>query len=709
MIDSIDTLQSVSPEIRSSGRNIRPALLFTPPLNDAHFAALPDEVRTEVRELLAAFRQIQESGNVLGTCKRLAGLATLQGKRRGWSAVRLKKKYEAFVRSGGDWKVLINRAKAPVDRKTMPAEFLEFWRGLCQRNQRCNSQAHRELLVIWRTRFDPVTRQEVKSIPGYSTWPKENPIYGHPDGWSDGNLDRYTPDKYDLVLSRIGRAAASQYRLPVLTTRVGLRVGQYYQFDDHEFNKKVNFLGVKKAMRPRGFTAVDVFSSCFFATSFKPTLWDEDQEKKKVLSERDFAWFVIMVLTRYGFRTDEIGTILCCEHGTAAIGSVLEQRIFDATRGHVRLETSGMFGGAAHAGQFEAAGKGNFKFKGLIESFFNLIDNYLASYRGQVGKDRNHCPEQLHGMDRYNDMLIRFGLEKPELVGRLNHPFHSFGEFTEILLSAFRAINTTDKHELEGWERMGFIATEWRLTADGPFLPESALLDLPPEERRIALALIDRNPALKRTRKLGRQEVYDRGSGDLTRLEYFMLPTLLGPENCVKNPQSKDDTFAVRSQLLTVEDSDIDPDPMHFIARNSEGRLPEGERYKCFLNPFDPSHLVACDARLRPVAVCQRYVAPCRADAEGVKRVMGQAKAAEAEAIQRAGLRQIGEAKAIVAMREHNAAVINPQTPAERKFEADLDRQARKIDGDISELESTPAPVRTEESGVSMEELNQLG
>jgi len=178
------------------------------------------------------------------------------------------------------------------------------------------------VILIWKTHHDSGDGirppRYYAAIPGYDTWPVDDGIHGHPRGWSKRNLSRFVPDLYDSAATRQGPFAAALFRPPVLKTRVGLSVLERIQFDDHEYNVKNHFPGQSKLMRPRGFTAAEELSSKFWA-SYKPTLWDMEEEAKKALTEKDAMWFVIYILTMVGYRLDEKGTWLVVEKGTMAV------------------------------------------------------------------------------------------------------------------------------------------------------------------------------------------------------------------------------------------------------------------------------------------------------------------------------------------------------------------------------------------------------
>jgi hypothetical protein len=663
------TIALVEPNLSSGPvQTTRPTLLFAiPPGDNSKFFAthIPWEGQKEIRALLHTLQIIHKSDNLQKACERLSATLQRKGKKRGLSAERLRKHYINY-RKTGDWRVLWNKAKYPEQKAGLPEKFIKFWKKLCEDHQRVCAQAHRELVKIWETHFDSNgTRHD--AIPGYDTWPEKATFTDLPEGWTYENLMRHAPDQFERTAARIGRSAAAAFRLPVLTHRVGLRVGEYFQFDDHEYNVKVNFPGQWKAMRPRGFTAADVLSGCFFRQSFKPTLWDEVEEKKRVLSERDMMWFVIDVLTEVGFRNDERGTKLVVEHGTAAIREAFEQRIYDVTGGKVTVQRSGKFGRPAHKGQFEGRSHGNFRFKALIESGFNIIDNYLCGLPGQVGKDRLHAPEQLHGIDGYNNKLLKAATGMtPERAAQLKFPVLLWHEFTDRALDAYAAINRTHDHDLKDWDKLRFYAKEWRLPLEGGGFSEwrspAALLAMTPDEQNAVAALLQQSPELlTRTRKLSRQEVFDAGKDELTRVPYYELPALLGYEpgfGKVLNVTDKG--------LFRFEDQEYGSGEFIYIAVDAAKKRLTGE-FLCFINPHNPTYLVACRDN-RVVAVCPAYETACLNDVPGMQKLMGQQAQWEANALAEQRERHEPDARALDAMKRHNEALIKgaPVTAAEK-------------------------------------------
>ena len=689
-------------------------LTFTPPTDAAWMEQIPNTrenpMRREVAELLRALRQIHLSPN-----KALARrqIAAVNFGRRGWNEASLRRKYELYVGGGckrrcvpsactcpenqrfspGDAWCLVDQARAPrQESERVPYATVQFFMACAESNQRNDLAGHREFLRVWREgraqgrafRQVGTATTELKDFPGYHGWPEPAWHGKHPEGCSYDNLRaqarRLGADNYTKTLARIGRQAASQHRLKVFTTRVGLPFAAQYQFDDHEFNVKIRWPDQQRFLRPRGFFVYERLSGSVFAQFVKPTLWDADLSKKEALKLSDFRHAVCAVLMGQGYRNDPTGTQFVWEHGTAN-DDTLAEVIERVTRGRVAIVRSGRFGRRAHDGQYDPStpghGRGNFRRKAGLESYFNLLDNAHALLAGQTGLNRDRSPEQLAGAEREALALVRLAQTlPPEQAAQLVHPLLSWPEFAAASAELARAIDTRRDHELEGWESCGF--TEVRYLVGGEWMSEGDLQHLDPDRRAIILGRAREDSRLSNVLRLSPREVWTRHATELTRLDWRHLPDLLGGEaGAHRNPQHPDGTYAVRAGQFEIEDSAIGSDTLRFDAINLDGRrLFNGERYLCYLNPFLPTTLVVCDAQNRVVGLCPAVAAPSALDAAGIARRMGQVARWETEARTDLNARHAAEAAHIAAVREHNAEVREQSatglTKAQRQTVADL-------------------------------------
>ena len=673
--------------------------LMIPSHEMPEFAGLPGRVRDDVRLLMVIFWRCWFTKRPLAA---LSEEAEKYHHKTGFARKTLITKYYAW-RKQKDWHVLINQAKLPVlQRKAFRAEFIDYWKSLCERNQRKCRPAYRELIRRYRNNDE---------ISGYGRWQdayrtkhgKEAPegfVPDLPDGWAYATLMRYAPSKFELTAARIGRSAASVYKPLVFTTRVGLECGQYLVFDDLEHDVKVNLLGVNKvALRPLELCCLDLFSACKIAWGMKPMIIGDDGTKEKI-KEREMRFLLAYIMTRIGYRP--AGTTLLVEHGTAAIREPIEKILNDASDGAITVERSPMQGAPAIHGYYEGRGKGNFRFKAALESLHNLTHNELAMLPGQMGKDRDHSPEELHGRERVNNALIKAMAAMPEARRNLLRlPFLSYFDFEDIANQVNQFINERTEHKLEGWIKSRLVTTEFRLGTDHDWLPAEQLLTLPEHEREATNALV-LQPGNTRVRKMSPAEVWGRGKERFARLPGLVVPQILGEDLAAERKVGK-------NGLIEFEDRELGYEVFRYLAavRSPDGaitRMAEGEKVLAFVNPFDPEEMHVCRAGTGKGAymgVCKRWNTPCKADTEAVHQLMGAAAHEEKEML--AGLN--ARASGLVAARnddeKHNQLVLAgaPVTEAEKEKDARIRRRIRSAEGNIEELIGTEVlagPVRAE-------------
>jgi hypothetical protein len=672
----------------------------------ADLARLPDPVRRETQLTLLLLRQVHYAKSKSAEAH---SIAALYKQRRGFSAESLLRKYYAYTNSDGDWKSILDKAKCgPAfwntdEQAGLPAAFIEFWKSLCERNQRKTAPARRELIRIWQTGkgTDPATgaAKYYKTFPGYPDW-TPNPVHlvnpvEIPAGWSQANLNRHAPSKFELAVARRGRDAASAHRRKVFTTRVGLHVGQFYLFDDLEYDMLVNFPGNRIATRPLGLVALDLASACAIGLGFKPTILDLEGAKRK-LKERDMLWLLIDTLCNKGYRVGRVaprapsdvfdGTTLIAEHGTAAIPQAIETALDTVSEGHIRVQRSGL-SNEHMAGLFEGQSKGNPRFKAALESLFNLLHNEQAMLPAQTGLNRDHCPTQLAGLQRYNNQLLKLAERLPEhRRDLLKFPVMTYAQFVEVTLDIFAQINNRTDHELEGWknniEQEFFLQIGHDSHDSNPVnlvhpvqkFSQSQWLSLPAHQRAALKPMINAT-----ARQLSPQEVWNRSAHQLQKLPEHAIPILLGP--------NFGEERTVKNGYITIEDQEISPEPLRFPAALSQSSISnhqssiinEGSKFLVYLNPHNPNRLILTDAKGRYLGGLDRQETPNRADVEAVHRQLAAAKREEAARLAPVVTRALPLAEAKRDLHRHNLSVINgqPVTPDEIQSAARLRKEVK--------------------------------
>lgn len=603
------------------------------------FAALSDPARANAahwQSLLAPVLAL-DSG-VVAALKELS-------RRSGHPYGTLKTKYYAAKKTGAAAVIDRRMVGADNDRVTISTEDIETLRTYVERNQRKNAPAIRAMRRDW---------QQGKI---FTSTPLD-PATGFPKGWSPRNLGRFTPDQFILRAARIGRSAAATERRLVYSTRAGLYVGSHYLFDDIWHDHFVNVLDQRKTGRPLEFHAVDLFSAAKFAWGMSVRL--ENDGRMEGLKEADMRFLLAAVLFNNGYSPR--GTVLVVEHGTAAIRTDLEDMIREETQGLVTVARSGMEGAAAAAHQYAGRSKGNFRFKAALESLGNLIHNEMATLPGQTGMDRDHRPEQLHGLLKRNDALLKAVAQLPaERVAMLRWDLLTIQQFRAVASEIYARINARTDHDLEGWD----------------------LMHVP-------------DPRTGYMRRLSPAEVWRAGSRQLTRLRPEAAAGILVKDNGVE--------LTARRGMLEVTNGEISGDPLRFDARF----LTDREKYRCVLNPFAPDALFVFDARNAFVAACPRVESICRGNVAALHRECGAAAHAEAERLAPFSARHAAEARQRAADMRHNARVLSgePASPAELAQDRSTNARLRREDGQIDDLLLvTPEPTPEAEDSDDFDQL----
>lgn len=641
---------------------------------------LPADVREDAALKLRALEKISTATNKRATAERIEAQ---MGQRRGFSAKRLINLLTEY-RQSGDWRVCVDKARAQMLRPDLElsskrrAEFLDWARGFLLLNQREKFRPRyrklMEQLTLWRT-----TGRKEYAIPGYDSAPDNAPGQNHPPGWSAANLLRTCGGtKFEKKAIAVGRGASADFRPMVLTTRARAKVGQIFFFDDNEHDMKVRHItNMSRVMRPLEFACLDYFSGCFVANLFKPTLYDEAEDKRIMLRSTEFIWLAVNWLLDIGWRSDT-GTTLVAEHGTAKFPKWFQEKVTELTNGLVKFEEGAVDRRAVSDAFFKARARGNFRTKSPLESMFNLVRNETAdlmTFPGQVGKDRDHSPEELAAREQHERQLALAELIlNREQQSLLRHDFLEWNQWRNMAFEVYAKINRRSgpglewwEHQLEGWIEAGNIANEWRLpapSAPGGFsdwLDASALANMDDGAKAIR-SVLHSNPAeLTRIRKLSPWEVWQRGSRELTRAPMSWLPLIL-PLEMGRPVKVADD------HTIEFSDQTISPDRLRFIARvrDDAGRetiLRPGTECLGFVNQFNPRAIYLCDEKGRGLGEAPFWGRADRTDDEAVADRNREVRRVEA-----ALLAPVVKAGAALERRRaenaaHNAAVLQRHCP----------------------------------------------
>jgi len=212
-------------------------------------------------------------------------------------------------------------------------------------------------------------------------------------------------------------------------------------------------------------------------------------------------------------------------------------------------------------------------------------------------------------VDHYTGQLLklwdRLDARHRDLI---RFPVMTAEEFGDITRTLYEAINARDDHRLEGWEKLGFVAPQFRFTADerSPWLTRAEVADLPDEARALILSRME-TPGHMRPHTLSPIEVARAHAGELTKLPDHAIPLLIPTQWARPATVKENRTIAIKDQLLG-------PEAFEYLCRieDRDGArvLQPGMKLLCYLNPFAPGRLPVCredggflgTLRLRPRA-----------------------------------------------------------------------------------------------------------
>jgi hypothetical protein len=598
---------------------------------------LPLKVQNEVNTWLPALEAVKSPIQ--------RSLATLAGQ-LGVSTRSARRKYDAWLKRG--WRGLVNKSKLSTTTKTKLApDFVEWWKKLCLENQRKCSPAYRKFV-----------REFASGVPIPGIGPEVTRCSVLPRGYSYDNLMRFAPTPFEIKSARIGRSAAADFRPKVITSRVGLKVGQRYVFDDlwHDFEVVSMGAGPARAQRSRllQLHAHDIASACQFARGLKPRIRDEASGKSMQLTQDEMLFLLAHVLSEFGHHPD--GCILMVEHGTAAISDALEKLLFDLSDGKIRVDRSGIEGVSSFAGQYPGRGKGNFRFKSSIESLGNLIHNETADllqFPGQTGANSRASgqsglgpPEELHGRQKHADVLLNAMADLPaSIAAQLRLPFLEVNQAKWLVNEIMERINRRTEHDLESWIECGNVVTDLLVPGLGHISPNH-YLSLSPERRAVVDAVAVPSP-----RKLSPREVFNNGRSALAKLRPDQVARLL----LVAGDDLGREVVVGADHLITFEDKNIAPSPLSYLAHH----FAPGHKFRAAVNPWALDTLHLFDHLGAWVGQVKLWQRPSQTDVAAITEQMGAAAKVERELLAPVAARGLALTRARLEDARHNADVLS--------------------------------------------------
>lgn len=557
------------------------------------FADLSLDLRKEVRSWLRAFEKADFSAGVGKAIDRVANMMRV-------SPQTARRYYDRLVHGGGRWEAIVDgRRIKPItgDSLTSRKEFRQFITALAERHQRKSKPAYRKFLNAWASR---------EAIPGAEDFP----------GWPEPPFSYRTfcrilkneTNQQKLRSIRVGTTSKTGVDLAqVFTTRNGLHVGAVFQIDDMWHDNWVMYGNDPKPRRVMELGILDLFSGCRPHWGCMPRLENEAGGMRNIRGP-EMRQFMAGFLWNFGVHP--AGTRFMLEHGTAALPpDVIE--LLNSCGLNIQIDLQPIEGRQnALLNYWGSSQGGNFHAKAALESLHNLLHNELGHLALQTGSHHSGLQgplttdPKLKWIESTLRAIAKNAPHRLDLFRKMGAlDFHS--EFIPLINDIYTfGINGRTDHNLEGWEKLGFIRTEYTAApGSGHYLTDSSFLALPKASQFAITEAAKQDPKnWMRRRKLSPMEVWNSGKSQLRPVAAPIICDILGRDLARE--------VKVKGAYIRFYDKDIAPDELIYEARatflnGAQRELSSGEKFSAMVLPFCPKHLFLLDAKDKYFGHCE--------------------------------------------------------------------------------------------------------
>lgn len=666
----------------------------------SRFSAYPEPVQADVLCKLKWIAAIKRAGHgEKDTLKKQAATEL----RKSVGAVN---RYLRWFKDGG-WENLIDERHAGVGAKGLPELFKSYVAGIFDQLQRDDDgrEAHRKIIdnwICWRESGNPDFK-----VPGYDHPPAADPATGEPRGWSYDNLLKLRPKKPARANAKQGPKAASIFLPPVLTTRVGSAVLSRVLFDDQDLDNLLadGYLaisGITSAQKPVSFNSLDFYTAAHLDQHLRAQYKDPESGRDKTLSGMEFVWFQIHHLQTRGYRTDDLGTEIIEEHGTAkswqsaSMTSLsghhsFQDALYALTGGKCVINRSGKFNTPIFADMcFRPSSTGNFKFKTWLESAFRLLRTYMQALPGATGsRERDNGREETYGIRLAEKNLLSAIYQTVDpatqefLREHIRHELLDLATFHQLVLAVYRAVNARTRHSLEGWRQCGFTIPLWRPSEKSEtwFTQDELAAIEDPEEKRFLLKRINSNRDLlmkedRMSPAMALEIELARDAKHIARLKDEFVGLLLPSDLAVRKTIGSNHCFTLPNPLWPDTEETYVASWDH---KDMQVTLDAGKQLLVYHNPFSGGRAQVHDLNGSYITTLFPTVRaePFRQDKTLIQLRTRAAVKSGHEAHLKARLADIAAGR--VADREHNKVILN-LTKEDRTRSANASQDARNAD-----------------------------
>ena len=650
----------------------------------------------------------------------------------------LNRTYGAWKKSGGDPLVLIDNRRGT--KLTSSDEVAKLYLKYCQDAKGCNTDGHRNMLRDFRNGFTP------DGMPFPLSWralwsaehpgmeiPPRCPDGWIPDGWRYANLQakivKLPEYRLTLMWSRRGAFAALGLRSSVITTRVGLKVGAYREYDDCWHNSDVwSRSAGADVFNPLEFAGYDVASAFKCSSFIKARLKTVDpktgKEKRSNLTTQQFRFLFAHDCIRLGFTLADDGKFhVTTEMGTTYLNDRVLRRIAsipDFGR-LIEVKTSGRLNDPAHKGMFMGDGGGNPHRKALTECSHGILQHGVSPPVGYHGRDARTMHESTGHAVKYTQGVLKVA-EKlaadERLLNALSLPTMEFNTYLEYFrLIEDEVMHRTD-HRLEGWDAN--TVAEYRVTPDGEWRDQGELAALREAnegayqyvmgilevERRQAKAE-GRETRLERRRFMSRAEVWQAGLKGFLKVPEIELPNFMDPTEDLRTAKvNAEGRFGFREEFYYGRD-EVMYSAEYENRRGQKSRLAPGETARFFWNPLMPERVWLVDENGSTLGMAPLVRRVGRTDQKAIRAAMGAQAHYVADMMAETRGAHIDAAARLQLSKKVNAAVLD-YAKAERSRPVTMGAKRKLAFEDVATVTQGAAAVQAAQIEDASEERDDL-
>lgn len=424
---------------------------------DADYWALPSKERLYVNAMKEAVEEVMENKKSLGFKKAVERAAFKRRMMQYFSFSSIRDKYYAYVKSGGNWRVL---CRLWTGRKSaLPQEFKDWILTLAARTDRYDSMKSLVMSVkrMWLSNVE---------IPGYGEprqwWAKNRPTRefpcraiafdeDFPTGWTDRNIHNILPkQRTALTIAKRGFVAAhGKFRAQLLRDTSKLKPMQLITFDDVRLDIQAlcDYEGRVQPCYVHAIFALDVGTRKIISWLIKPRLERSDGSHMG-LDRADTKALLLGILGGAIPRDYKMRFLM--ENASATLEVADRNLLQSIFRDNIEFKATGLtrFDLIKSCGFIEKGGQP--WWKGWIEALFRKLHTIMNLLPGTTGNRYDNKPGELESKCKYCLQVLRAAKKDGVDFKGLSFPLLTYDKLELVMNEIVGWLNNRSDHHLQG-------------------------------------------------------------------------------------------------------------------------------------------------------------------------------------------------------------------------------------------------------------------